>query len=95
MPSASPVTLEVKLPVPVPLVVLLLLIVGLGDVLQHTPRAVTSKLPSAVTLPPHTAVFAVIEVTSAVVIEGNVPSMVVKFFSSSSTVSTELYATYL
>ena len=70
MPSASPVILDVKLPLPVPLVVLLLLIVGLGDVLQHTPRDVTLKLPSEVTFPPHTALFVVIDVTFAVVTLG-------------------------
>ena len=68
--AVSPVILEVKLPVPVPLVVLLLLIVGLGEVLQHTPRAVIVLYPSEVTFPPHTALFAVIEVTFAVVTLG-------------------------
>ena len=72
MPSVSPVILEIKLPVPLPLVVLLLFIVGLGEVLQHTPRAVTVAPPSEVTFPPHTALFGVIEVTFAVVILGMV-----------------------
>ena len=68
--AVSPVILELKLPVPVPLVVLLLLIVGLGEVLQHTPRAVTVVPTSEVTFPPHTALLVVIEVTFAVVILG-------------------------
>ena len=70
--SVSPVILEVKLPVPVPLVVLMSFIVGLDEVLQHTPRDVTDKYPSEVTFPPHTALFAVIEVTFAVVTLGMV-----------------------
>lgn len=50
-----------KLPVPVPSVVLLSLVVGLCEVLQQTPRAVTDAPPSAVTLPPPDAVVVVIE----------------------------------
>ena len=42
----------VKLPIPELLVVLLLEVVGLEDVLQQTPRAVTVELPSDVTFPP-------------------------------------------
>ena len=56
----------------VPSFVLLFAIVGLGEVLQHTPRAVTVRLPSNVTLPPHTAVLKLIEVTFAVVTLGMV-----------------------
>jgi hypothetical protein len=41
VPLLNPVIEEVKFPVPVPLVVLLLDIVGLDDVLQQTPLAVT------------------------------------------------------
>jgi hypothetical protein len=52
------------------LVVLLLVIVGLADVLQHTPLAVMGAPPSLVTSPPLTAEFAVTEVTEAVVTVG-------------------------
>ena len=51
--------LLLKLPVPEPLEVLLLAVVGLDEVLQHTPRAVTLAPPSLVTLPPLLAVVAV------------------------------------
>ena len=50
----------VKLPIPELLVVLLLEVVGLEDVLQQTPRAVTVELPSDVTFPPLEAVVCVI-----------------------------------
>ena len=39
------VMLLVRVPVPVPSVVLLLLVVGLVEVLQHTPLAVTDATP--------------------------------------------------
>ena len=53
----------VKLPVPLPLLVLLLDVVGLEEVLQHTPLAVTDDDPEEVTFPPQVAVFFVIFVT--------------------------------
>jgi len=59
-----------KLPVPVPSVVLLLLVVGLADVLQHTPLAVTEPPPSDVTLPPVKAVVVVMEDAAVVVTVG-------------------------
>jgi len=42
----------VKIPVPVPFEVWLLAIVGLADVFQQIPLAVTAEPPSEVTLPP-------------------------------------------
>jgi hypothetical protein len=50
----------VNVPVPVPSLVWLSDIVGLWEVLQQTPRAVTLAPPSAVTLPPQMAEFFVI-----------------------------------
>jgi len=66
----NPVRLLVKEPVPLPLVVLLLLVVGLADVLQQTPRAVTEAPPSEVTFPPLVAVVAVMPDTAVVVTVG-------------------------
>ena len=60
--------LLVNVPVPLPSVVWLPLTVGLGEVLQQTPRDITGTPPSDVTTPPHTAVYAVMEVTVSVVI---------------------------
>ena len=62
--------LLVKLPAPVPSVVWLSLVVGLADVLQHTPLAVTDAPPSEVTFPPLEALFEVIEDTAVVVTVG-------------------------
>ena len=62
--------LLVKLPVPVPSVVWLSLVVGLADVLQQTPLAVTDAPPSEVTFPPLEALFEVIEDTAVVVTVG-------------------------
>ncbi len=56
-----------KLPIPVPFSVLLSATVGLADVLQQTPRAVTDAAPSNVTLPPEPAVEVVIEDAGVVV----------------------------
>ena len=56
-----------KVPVPVPLVVWLLVMVGLWDVLQQTPLAVTGEQASDVTVPPQVAVEVVTFVTLAVV----------------------------
>jgi hypothetical protein len=57
-------------PVPVPLLVLLPAMVGLGDVFQQTPLAVTADPPSLVTLPPAEAVVQVIALTTNVVTVG-------------------------
>ena len=62
--------LLVNAPVSLPSVVLLSEVVGLADVLQQTPRAVTESPPSAVTLPPPDAVVEVMEVIVAVVTVG-------------------------
>ena len=56
-----------KVPVPVPLVVWLPVMVGLCDVLQQTPLAVTGEQASDVTVPPQVAVEVVTFVTLAVV----------------------------
>ena len=50
-----------KLPVPVPSEVWLSLMVGLSEVLQHTPLPVTRAPPSDVTFPPLVAVVKVME----------------------------------
>jgi hypothetical protein len=57
----------VKLPIPAPSIVKLSDIVGVGLVLQHTPRAVTVAPPSEVILPPLEAVVCDTSMTSAVV----------------------------
>jgi len=69
-----------KLPVPVPSVVWSPAIVGLADVFQHTPRAVTGAPPSAVTLPPLTAVVCVMDDAAVVLTVGGFVE-VVKLFS--------------
>jgi hypothetical protein len=56
-----------KAPVPEPSDVLLFSVVGLAEVLQHTPRSVTSEPPSLVILPPPEAEEEVISVTAVVV----------------------------
>jgi hypothetical protein len=66
----NPVILLVKLPVPVPSEVWLSLVVGLADVLQHTPLAVTDAPPLEVTFPPLDALLNVIEDTVVVVTVG-------------------------
>lgn len=71
VPGLNPVMLLVKLPVPVPSVVLLSLVVGLVDVLQQTPLAVTEVPPSEVTFPPLEALVGVIEDIGVVVTMGN------------------------
>jgi hypothetical protein len=70
VPDANPVIELVKLPVPEPSVVLLSDIVGLLDVLQHTPCAVTEDDPADVTFPPPVAVVEVIFVIEVVIIDG-------------------------
>ena len=79
MPAVNPVRLLVKLPVPLPLVVWLLLIVGVDEVLQHTPRAVTVNPPSLVILPPLVAEVAAM-LLAAVVVSVGIPFKVVKLF---------------
>ena len=59
-----------KPPVPLPLVVLLSDTVGLGEVLQQTPRAVTAAPPSEVTFPPLEAVVVPVAVVAPVVTVG-------------------------
>ena len=59
-----------KLPVPVPSVVLSSAVVGLAEVLQQTPLAVTVAPPSGVTFPPLAALVEVTEDTAVVVIVG-------------------------
>ena len=59
-----------KLPIPEESLVFLSAIVGLVDVLQHTPRDVTADSPSEFIFPPQEAVVEVILVTSAVVRTG-------------------------
>jgi len=66
----KPVIELVKLPVPLPLLVLLLDVVGLEEVLQHTPLAVTDDDPAEVTFPPQVAELLVIFVTEFVVTVG-------------------------
>lgn len=85
------VRLLIKLPVPVPSVVVLSLIVGLCDVLQQTPRAVTASPPSEVTLPPPDAVVAVIEEMAVAVTVGVVVA-VIKLSSLLYSVPTEFVA---
>ena len=65
--AVSPVRLLVKIPVPVPSTVLLFAVVGLGLVLQHTPRAVMPPPPESVTSPPPVALVNVISVMGVVV----------------------------
>jgi len=60
----------VNAPVPVPSVVLLSEVVGLTEVLQQIPRAVTLAPPLEVTFPPPDAVVEVIDVIVAVVTVG-------------------------
>ena len=62
--------LLVNAPSPVPLVVLLSDVVGLADMLQQTPRAVTVAPPLSVTLPPEVAVVEVMAVIAVVVTVG-------------------------
>jgi hypothetical protein len=70
VPGVKLVIELVNEPVPLPSVVLLSAVVGLAEVLQQTPRAVTDAPPSEVTLPPPDAVVEVIEVIVAVVTVG-------------------------
>jgi len=57
---------------------LLFAVVGLDEVLQHTPRAVTDELPCEVTLPPPEAELEVMLVIEDVVtVDGVLPLAVV------------------
>ena len=64
--------LLVKLPVPLPLLVELFAIVGLGLVLQQTPRCVTDAPPLLVMLPPEIAVVPVMLIIEFVSTVGRV-----------------------
>ncbi|MBA7518359.1 hypothetical protein ES705_10429 [subsurface metagenome] len=63
----NPVSELVKIPVPLPSVVLISAVVGLEEVLQHTPRAVTVALPSLVIFPPLVAELRVTKLASVVI----------------------------
>jgi hypothetical protein len=76
VPGPSPVIELEKEPVPVLSVVLLLLVVGLADVLQQTPLAVTVAPPLEETFPPLEALFDVIEDMAVVVTVGTVTDTV-------------------
>ena len=64
-------------PVPVPSEVFESAVVGLAEILQHTPLAVMAELPSELTSPPLVALVRVILVTAAV---DNVGWVTVSFF---------------
>ena len=68
--AVNPAIEDEKVPIPLPSEVWASFMVGLGDVLQQTPRAVTEAPPVAVTLPPQVAVLSVISETEAVVTDG-------------------------
>ena len=78
MLGLRPVILLVKVPVSVPSVVLLFDVVGLADVFQHTPLAVSDAPPSDVTFPPLEAVVPVMEEAAVVVTAGMLTAEVVK-----------------
>lgn len=68
MPGVNPVNELINAPVPVPFVVLVdKLIVGLGFVLQQTPRAVIVEPPELLILPPLAAEELVIDEMVAVI----------------------------
>ena len=69
--AVKPVIALVNVPIPVPSVVLVdKAMVGLGIVLQQTPRAVTAAPPSVLIVPPLPAVVFVMAVIAVVVIVG-------------------------
>ncbi len=72
--------LLLKAPVPVPSLVVPSEVVGLVEVLQHTPRAVTDAPPSAEIFPPEEAVVDVIALMAVVVSVGTTADAV-KFTS--------------
>ena len=84
----------VKVPVPVPSLVWLLAVVGLTEVLQHTPLAVTDAPPSDVIFPPLEAVVVVVEDTSVVVTVGAVVEEVVNSLLSPYPVTLSLLVAY-
>jgi hypothetical protein len=65
--DVRPVIVLVKAPDPVPSEVILLVTMGVEDVLQHTPRAVTPVPPSSEMIPPETAEVFVMDTTAFVV----------------------------
>jgi hypothetical protein len=67
--ASNPVISLVKEAV-VPLLVIKLAVVGLADVLQQTPTAVSAAPPVSVTVPPELAEFSAIEVMAVVVTVG-------------------------
>ena len=87
VPGVNPVMELEKPPFPVPSVVGLLDIVGLGEVLQQTPRAVTVAPPSEVTFPPLDAVVVPVPVVVLVVTVG----MTAELFMLSLAVSLVLF----
>ena len=77
VPGLNPVMALINDPVPVPfMVVPVPPIVGLADVDQQTPLAVTDAPPSEVTLPPLDAPVEVIEDTAVVLTVGTVVEVV-------------------
>lgn len=70
VPGVNPVILLANEPIPEPLYVLESAVVGLADILQHTPCVTTVDPQSEVTFPPEVAVVAVIDEIAVVVIEG-------------------------
>ena len=77
--GVNPLRKLMNTPVPVPSVVWFPAVAGFGDVLQHTPLAVTIAPPSVITLPPLVAVVWVMFVTVAVVTVGNVVTLPLSF----------------
>lgn len=67
-----------NVPVPLPSVVWLPVIVGFGELLQQTPRAVTAAPPSELTVPPLDAEVAVNEDISEVTIVASVIELSVR-----------------
>ena len=59
-----------KLPVPLPSLVCESVIVGIGEVLQYTPRVFTFEPPLLVMFPPHVALVGAMSVTLFVVTVG-------------------------
>ncbi len=80
MPGVKPVSELVKTPVPLPSIVWLSVMVGLGDVLQHTPLAATDAPQSDITFPPLEAVEEPI-MKGAVVMTTGISGAVVKITS--------------
>ena len=72
----KPVRALTNTPVPVPSEVLSFAVVGLGDVLQHTPLAVTVVPPPEETFPPLVAVFTSMFEASVVVTVGGAMDVV-------------------